>query len=103
MEEKIQKTEMLYRAIKRSKPDWLDYNGKPTASMYKDEGGNSVDRDDNRTIEEVVYFMENGIFKNRLKGVIEISAGSCMDIGAIVVPDPKDYNPYHANKGDAKN
>jgi hypothetical protein len=68
MDNKIQKTENLYRAIKRSKPDWLDKEGKITSAMYKDEKGNSVDRDAQRELSDIVEFMNTGTFKNRLKG-----------------------------------
>lgn len=99
MENKIHEDENLFRAIKRSKPDWMDNFGKPTPAMYKDKGGNSVDRDDKRDENEIIEFMENGIFKGRLKGVVKVNAGKCMKapILARVAADPKDNNPYHAN------
>lgn len=96
MKDKIEKQEMLYRAIKRSRPDWLE-KGKPTPAMFKDEKGNSVDRDDNRSIEEIVQFMRNTIFGKRLKGVVELNAGDCMNIGTKVVAAKTEKNPYHAN------
>lgn len=97
MDDKIQKHEMLYRAIKRSKPEWLDDSGQPTSYMFKDERGNSVDRDDERTLDEIVRFMDSGVFRNRLKGVVELNAGTCMEIGASVKSDASESNPYHAN------
>lgn len=96
MKDKIEKQEMLYRAIKRSRPDWLE-KGKPTSGMFKDENGNSVDRDDNRSIEEIVQFMRNTTFGKRLKGVVELNAGDCMNIGTKVVAAKTEKNPYHAN------
>ena len=99
MESKIESTEELYRAVKRSKPDWLDNCGKPTPAMFKDANGNSVDRDGKRTLEEIINFMNEGIFKNRLKGVVKINAGVCMEepIQAKVEAAPSEENPYHAN------
>ena len=67
MEDKVQKHEMLYRAIKRSKPEWLDGNGQATSYMYKDENGNSVDRDGKRSLGEIVQFINDGVFKKDLK------------------------------------
>ena len=96
MKDKIEKQEMLYRAIKRSRPDWLE-KGKPTPVMFKDEKGNSVDRDDNRSIEEIVQFMRDTTFGKRLKGVVELNAGDCMNIGTKVVAAKTEKNPYHAN------
>lgn len=96
MKDKIEKQEMLYRAIKRSRPDWLE-KGKPMPVMFKDEKGNSVDRDDNRSIEEIVQFMRDTTFGKRLKGVVELNAGDCMNIGTKVVAAKTEKNPYHAN------
>lgn len=96
MKDKIEKQEMLYRAIKRSRPDWLE-KGKPTPVMFKDEEGNSVDRDDNRSIDEIVQFMRDTTFGKRLKGVVELNAGDCMNIGTKVVAAKTEKNPYHAN------
>lgn len=98
MEKKIQKNEMLYRAIKRSKPDWLE-SGKPTSAMFKDQKGNSVDRDAQRKLDDIINFMNEGVFKNRLKGIVELNAGECMDepINAVVKAAPTEANPYHAN------
>ena len=99
MKDKIESTEDLYRAIKRSKPSWLDDDGKPTSAMFKDIGGNSVDRDDKRELNEIIRFMDEGIFKRRLKGVVRINAGDCMNepICAKVEAAPSETNPYHAN------
>lgn len=96
MREKIQENEMLYRAIKRSKPDWLE-NGRPSSVMFKDKNGNSVDRGDNRSLDSIVLFMMAVTFGRRLKGVIELNAGECMRIGVKVKAAPTDNNPYHAN------
>jgi hypothetical protein len=99
MEDKIKGEENLYRAIKRSKRDWLDANGKPTSVMFKDENGNSVDRDAGREMNDIIRFMKQGVFKKRLKGVVRVNAGKCMEppIQAIVKAAPSNENPYHAN------
>lgn len=91
----ISENEFLYRAIKRSKPCWLD-EGKPTPAMYKDDG-NSVDRDAGREFEEIIEFMRNGKLFPRVKGIVEISARDCLRIETKVTADPNDDNPYHAN------
>lgn len=97
MGSKVQAEETLYRAIKRSKPDWLDDNNKPTSAMYKDIDGNSVDREGNRILEDVIKFMKTVTFPNRLKGIVKISAGDCINIGAVVEEAPTRDNPFHAN------
>lgn len=96
MESSVQRDERLYRAIKRSKPEWLNA-GKPTSAMFKDTNGNSVDRDGARSMEEIIRYMQNGTFRKRLKGIVELQAGECMDTGAEVTPAPSEDNPYHAN------
>lgn len=98
MENKVQKNEMLYRAIKRSKPDWLE-QGKPISAMFNDSKGNSVDQGDQRKLEDIIDFMNRGVFKNRLKGIVELNAGKCMEepINAVVEAAPTETNPYHAN------
>ena len=65
--------------------------------MFKDKKGNSVDRDGGRSVDEIVDFMRETTFGKRLKGVVELDAGKCMETGARVCPDPTDKNPYHAN------
>lgn len=97
MEKKINRDEKLYRAVKRSKPDWLT-NGKPMPNMFKDEGGNSVDRDGKRDLDEIISFMKEVTFDNkRLKAVVELSAKQCIEADTIVEASPTKINPYHAN------
>lgn len=71
MDTKVQKHEMLYRAIKRSKPEWLDDDGQATSYMFKDKNGNSVDRDDSRPLDEIIQFMNDGVFKKRLTKYVD--------------------------------
>lgn len=35
----IKSNEQLHRAVKRSKPDWLDVQNRPTSAMFKDVNG----------------------------------------------------------------
>ena len=46
--EKVQKTEQLYRVVKRYQPDALNAEGKPTSALFKQDDGVSVDRDGGR-------------------------------------------------------
>lgn len=43
--EKVQKTEQLYRVVKRSQPDVLNAEGKPASALFKQDDGVSVNRD----------------------------------------------------------
>ena len=92
---KVQNNELLYRAVKRSKPGWLDY-GKPTSAMFRDSNGISVDRDGGRK-ESVVVDSQKLAFGKRLKGIARVGADKCYDAGATVEPAPSVENEYHAN------
>ena len=92
----VLKHELLYRAIKRSRPNWLD-QGIPTSAMFKDEKGNSVDRDGKRNLDDIIDFMRNGKLYPRVKGIVEIPARKCYDIGSTITADPTSDNPFHAN------
>lgn len=97
MKELLDENEKLYRAIKRSKPGWLDH-GKPTSAMFKDDDGVSVDRGDGRNLSEVIDFMETGKFGKRLKGVCCLNVKECIcePVNAYVCKDATEGNPYHA-------
>lgn len=92
----IQASEQLYRAVKRSKPSWLDA-GKPTSAMFKDIGGVSVDRDGNRKEDEIIKFMQEISLPKRVKGIVRLSAEDCFKIEADIQAAPSENNPYHAN------
>ena len=89
-------SEKLYRAIKRSKPSWLD-GGRPTSAMYKDDGGNSANRDGNRELGQIIDFMKNGNLSGRVKGIVRIAAEDCYGVGTAITADPSVNNPYHVN------
>ena len=93
----IHATEQLYRAVKRSRPDCLDRNNRPTAAMFKDTDGVSVDRDGGRKDAECIKFMCEVTFPKRVKGVARLSALECLNAGTEVKAAPTSTNPYHAN------
>ena len=92
MEANVQKDERVYRAIKRSKPNWLE-EAKAISAMFKDIGGNSVDRDGGQSREDIIAFMDAGVFAKRLKGIVELHADKCMDIGTKIISAPTELNP----------
>lgn len=93
----IQDSERLYRAVKRSKPDWLDNSKIPTSAMFKDANGVSVDRDGNREESEIIRFMCDVSLPKRVKGIARLSVSECRETGAKVESAPSEVNPYHAN------
>ena len=50
---KIEDSEMLYRVVRRSDPDGF-IHGRPTAALFMDEKGVSVDRDGERCEQEII-------------------------------------------------
>lgn len=93
----IQVHEQLYRAVKRSRPDWLDGNNRPTSAMFKDADGVSVDRDGTRGETEIINFMCEISLPKRVKGIVRLSASECFSAGTKVEAAPSEVNPYHAN------
>lgn len=97
MRRDIQAYEQLYRAVKRSKPDWLDSKNRPTSAMFKDANGVSVDRDDKREESEIVSFMCEFSLPKRVKGIVRLAVSECFSAGTKVEAAPSEVNPYHAN------
>ncbi len=89
--------EKLYRVIKRSRPDCLSDSGCISQALFKDIDGISVDRDGGRIEDEIIDFILNITFKRRTRGICMVTSDYCMKIGADVIPEPSDINPFHAN------
>ena len=73
----IEDRETLYRVVKRSRPDCITKNREISPALFKDLGGNSVDRDGGREEAEVIRFITEVTFLKRAKAVASLSAGSC--------------------------
>lgn len=100
---KIEDSEILYRVVKNSDPDGF-VQGKPTAALFMDEKGASVDRDGGREEKEIV-----GTFKKRFgrrddyKTAVKISAGDCRTVGTYPNPVGNRKNKYHAEIQESEN
>ena len=57
--------ELLYRVIKRSRPDCINSKGEVSPALFKDKDGVSVDRDGDRTETEVISFIIENTFPKR--------------------------------------
>ena len=94
--DRIDDNEILYRVVKKSFPDHF-INGAPTAALFMDEGGASVDRDGGRTEEAIV-----NKFKKRFKRQddyltsVKISAQDCRNIETYPNPCNNTKNIFHA-------
>ena len=89
--------ELLYRVIKRSRPDCINSKGEVSPALFKDKDGVSVDRDGDRTETEVISFIIENTFPKRAKAVTMVSAKLCFEIELVVEPAPSLVNPFHAN------
>ncbi len=94
MEETVQRNELLYRVIKRSQPNSMDENGRPTSALFKQDNGVSVDRDGDRSEDTIIKkFKER--FDIRFKGLVRVGADVCIDNSMAVIPETSS-NIYHA-------
>ena len=85
---------MLYRVIKRSQPDTIDNDGRPTSALFKQENGVSVDRDGERDEQDIIGTFKDR-FGKRYKGLVRVGADICIDNNMAVIPEISS-NIYHA-------
>ena len=90
--------ELLFRAVKRSKPETL-VDGRVTSALFKEAvyRGVSVDREAGRKRSDVIVFILNGSLRGRVKGIACFHSNVCEEIGAVVEITPSSDNPYHAD------
>lgn len=94
MEMCIQRNELLYRVIKRSQPNTIDNNRRPTSALFKQDDGVSVDRDGGRN-EKIITETFKNRFGQRFKGLVKVGAHICLDNNMAVIPETYS-NEYHA-------
>lgn len=98
----IEDSEILYRVVKRSDPDAF-INGKPSAALFMDENGASVDRDGGRTEEEIVKTFKWRFRKREdYKTAVKIGAGECRSAETYPNPIGNHKNKYHAEIWDSE-
>lgn len=99
----IENSELLYRAVLKSYPERF-INGRPSAALFIDEKGASVERDGGREEISIVAtlqerFKKHGVYEASLR----LSAGECRDVGTFPNPIYNRRNPYHAEIHDSPN
>lgn len=100
--DKIEDSEILYRVVRKSDPDGF-VDGKPTAALFMDEKGTSVDRDGGRPEQEIVEKFKYRFRKNSdYKTSVKIAAGECRNINTYPNPIGNKKNKYHAEIWDSK-
>lgn len=87
----VVRNEKLYRVVKRSQPDTINEQGRPTSALFKQDDGVSVDRDGGRSESEIICCVKNK-FSTRFKGLVCVGADICIDNDMAVIPD----HDYHA-------
>lgn len=95
--DRVENFELLYRVVRKSDPDGFIDN-KPTAALFLDPVGTSVDRDGGRTEEQIIDTFKrrfNGKNRKDYKAAVKISAELCRKSGAEPIPNPGN-NKYHA-------
>lgn len=98
---KIEDYEFLYRVVRNSYPDAF-VNGKPTAALFMDSDGASVERDGGRS-EEVIVAACRSRFGRRddYKTAVKLTAGECRSVSTYPNPVRNHKNEYHAEIHDS--
>ena len=90
----IHDDEVLHRAIKPKPQFWNTKTDSVSSALFKDSKGVSVDRNANRTDEQVKMALM--IQFEDLRGEARLKAKLCRDKSCRVEDDPIDNNKYHA-------
>lgn len=100
--DKIEDSELLYRVVRESDPDGF-VDGKPTAASFMDKKGASVDRDGERTEQEIIEKFKWRFRKNNdYKTAVKIGAGACRSVDTYPNPVGNKTNKYHAEIWDSE-
>lgn len=99
---KIENYEILYRVVRKSYPDAF-VNGKPTAALFMDAEGASVERDGDRSESEIIACCRKrfGRRDDYLTSV-KITAGECRAVNTYPNPVHNHKNKYHAEIHDSE-
>ena len=99
----IDDTEMLFRVVRKSNPSGF-VDGKPTAALFMDSKGVSVDRDGEREESEIIdSFRQRFNRRDDYNKAVKIGAGTCRTIGTYPNPIGNARNKYHAEIWESEN
>ncbi len=91
----IHDNESLYRLNRKSYPDsWV--NGKPTAALFIDPDGLSIQRDGGRKEKDIVEKCIKRFRKDPLTGIVKVVAGYCRKIKTCPKAINNQRDKYHA-------
>lgn len=96
-------SEILYRMVKKSDPDGF-INGKPTAALFMDANGVSVDRDGGRVEADIIEnFKKRFRKRDDYRTAVKIKAGVCRDVDTFPKPIGNNKNRFHAEIWNSQN
>lgn len=99
---KIEDSETLYRVVRESDPNGF-VDGKPTAALFMDKKGTSVDRDGDRDEQKIIEKFKWRFRKNNdYKTAVKIGAGECRSVNTYPNPIGNKTNKYHAEIWDSE-
>ena len=90
----IQDEELLHRAIKPKPQFWNTKTDTVSSALFKDSKGVSVDRNSNRSNEEIKLCLLN-TFPD-LKGEARLKTEICREKMCRIIADPIENNEHHA-------
>lgn len=98
---KIEDYEFLYRVVRNSYPDAF-VNGKPTAALFMDSNGVSVERDGGKSEEVIVAACRRRFGRwDDYKAAVKLTAGECRNVSTYPNPVGNHKNEYHAEIHDS--
>ena len=98
----IEDSETLYRAVLKTNPDGF-INGKPTAALFMDAKGCSVERDGDRPEKIIMQRIKQRFskYKEDYNTAVKVTAGECRKVGTCPKPENNKKNKYHAEIHDS--
>ncbi|MEI6847014.1 MAG: hypothetical protein WCK32_03100 [Chlorobiaceae bacterium] len=96
----IESSEVLFRAVQEYPHLWK--GNRPSSLIFRHENGVSVDRDGDRTDDEVCDFLQSNLSAHKLKAIVSVTAEQCKEIDVLAVPREIESNPYHAEIHDSE-
>lgn len=98
---KISDSEMLYRVVRKSFPDGF-INGAPTAALFIDAAGASVERDGGRCEQDIIcQFIKRFGRRDDYATAVKLSAADCRSVDTYPNPIGNHKNKFHAEIWDS--
>lgn len=97
----IEEHETLYRVVRNSYPNAF-INNQPTAALFMDPEGASVERDGERAERDIIIQCRKRFGKrDDYKTTVKLTAGECVSVGTYPNPIHNHKNKFHAEIHDS--